>query len=100
MQKENETQTEHFVNKVMTMKKLVCIALALCLWLTGVMAAVASRDVNQDGATNAVDALLVLQHAVGKVQLTQEQKILADGDENGVIDASDALLILQKRICH
>ena len=52
-------------------------------------------DVNEDKAIDAKDALMVLKAAVGKMELTQKQEILAEvtGDEK--IDAKDALEILK-----
>lgn len=45
----------------------------------------------------AADALLALQAATGKVDLTEHEQIVAnvDGDEQAVVTANDALLILQ-----
>lgn len=48
----------------------------------------------QNGVT-AADALVALQAATGKVQLTDTQAAVVDVDENGEITAGDALLILQ-----
>ncbi len=53
-------------------------------------------DVNNDGKSDAADALEVLKNVVGKVQFTQEQLTLGDVDGNGKADAADALMILQK----
>jgi hypothetical protein len=52
-------------------------------------------DINGDAKVDAVDALTVLQAAVGKTTLTQKQTLLADVDGNGDIDAGDALQILK-----
>ena len=53
-------------------------------------------DVNSDGKIDTSDALLVLQYAAEKVQLTDTQKLSADvAVQKGKIDTSDALRILQ-----
>ena len=57
-----------------------------------------SGDVNDDGAINAQDALLVLRFTVHKVTLTDEQQTIADVTRNGKIDAGDALVILRTAV--
>ena len=52
-------------------------------------------DLDRDGVVNASDALLVLQHSVDLIALTQEGQQRADMDNNNIIDAADALTILQ-----
>jgi hypothetical protein len=52
-------------------------------------------DINGDAKVDAVDALTVLQAAVGKTTFTQKQTLLADVDGNGDIDAGDALQVLK-----
>jgi hypothetical protein len=52
-------------------------------------------DVDDDNVINATDALLALQVAVGKKQITLPQQIAADVNGDGKLDAVDALLILQ-----
>jgi hypothetical protein len=52
-------------------------------------------DVNGDGKTDATDALLVLQGAVGKKNLTDAQKAKSDLTGDGKIDATDALVALK-----
>ena len=52
-------------------------------------------DLDQNGATDPVDALMVLQFTVGKIELTDEEFTIADVDENGVVNSVDALYILQ-----
>ena len=49
---------------------------------------------NEEGVT-ASDALMVLQAATGKVELTGMQRIAADVNGDGEITASDALAVLQ-----
>ncbi len=52
-------------------------------------------DVNGDLKVDAKDALWVLQGAVGKRTLDEQQKVFADVDGNTAINAKDALLILR-----
>ncbi|MBR4868277.1 MAG: dockerin type I repeat-containing protein, partial [Clostridia bacterium] len=53
-------------------------------------------DVDGDTKVTAADALEVLKAVVGKVTLTDDQKLAADVDGNGKVDAADALDILKK----
>lgn len=60
-------------------------------------------DVDADGLYTADDALITLQIAVGKVnvsgaQVTDAMKSAADVDNDGYVTADDALLILQKAV--
>lgn len=52
-------------------------------------------DVNLDGEIDAVDALLILKHSVGKEQLNHVQKVLADVNKDNDIHAADALEVLK-----
>lgn len=52
-------------------------------------------DINRDGKVNAVDALMVLKFAVGKLEFNEEEKTLARLDLDDAINAKDALLILK-----
>lgn len=55
----------------------------------------------RDSAANAVtayDASLVLQSAIDKITLTENQKKAADVDGNGLVNEYDAALILQKAV--
>lgn len=56
----------------------------------------ASGDVNGDKKVNSQDSLLVLQHTVGLIALTSDQKKNADMNSDNKINSSDALLILKK----
>lgn len=56
----------------------------------------ASGDVNSDKKVNSQDALMVLQHSVGIITLSSEQKKAADMNSDKKINSSDALLILKK----
>ncbi len=55
-------------------------------------------DVNGDDSIDAKDALLILQAAVDKAELTEEQTKKADVNGDTAIDAKDALLVLQKAV--
>ncbi len=45
---------------------------------------------------SAYDASLILQSAVGKLALTQEQRLAADADSSGIINAMDASYVLRQ----
>ena len=52
-------------------------------------------DANGDGKVDTTDARLILQHAVGKIQLDIAILPQADADGNGEVDTTDARLVLQ-----
>lgn len=52
-------------------------------------------DVNVDGKINSSDALMVLQHAVGMLELNPKQVATADATKDCIVNSSDALFILQ-----
>ncbi len=52
-------------------------------------------DLDNDGAVDAGDAMLVLKSAVGLIALSEAQKAVADVNGDGEIDAGDAVLILR-----
>ena len=52
-------------------------------------------DVNGDGEIDSLDALDILQHAVGKTPLTGTKLLAADVNGDKEIDSLDALAILQ-----
>ncbi len=52
-------------------------------------------DPNNDGKINSSDALVCLQHSVGKTKLTGNAFTAGDVDKNGKINSTDALQILQ-----
>lgn len=58
----------------------------------------AKRNVTAKNAVTAYDASLVLQSAIGKVTLSDNQKKAADVDGSGVINEYDAALILQMAV--
>jgi len=53
-------------------------------------------DLTGDGEVSAADALEVLKSVVGKVTLTDDQKVAADVTDDGEVSAADALDILKK----
>lgn len=57
--------------------------------------AVMYGDVNEDKAVRAADALMALQAATHKIDLTAQQTLAADVNGDKQVTASDALLILQ-----
>lgn len=52
-------------------------------------------DINNDYSVNSADALMILQHVVGKITLTQEQISRADVNKVDGVNSTDALTILQ-----
>ncbi len=52
-------------------------------------------DVDGNGKVDSTDARLVLQYAVGKIDVTALDVTAADADGNGRVDSTDARLILQ-----
>ena len=52
-------------------------------------------DVNGDGKITAMDALMALQAATGKIDLTDEQKVAANVNGDEEVTAEDALVLLQ-----
>ena len=52
-------------------------------------------DPTGDNKINSTDALLCLQHSVGKIKLEGDTFTVADVDKNGFVNSSDALKILQ-----
>ena len=55
-------------------------------------------DINADGTVNTTDARLALQHAVGKITLTEAEQEAADVNGDGGVDTTDARLILQAAV--
>ena len=55
----------------------------------------AKGDVNGDGVITNIDALMLLQAANDKLNLTAEQFLRADLDDNGELSAAEALRILK-----
>ena len=52
-------------------------------------------DVNMNGTVEMADALMALRAAMGTLELTELQTLIADMDENGSITVSDALTIMR-----
>ena len=55
-------------------------------------------DLDGDMRITANDALIVLQHNVGKRTLTDVQKKVSDVNKDGKVNAVDALMILQASV--
>ena len=60
--------------------------------------AVVYGDVTGEGEVTVDDALVVLQGAVGKIELNDAQKLAGDVDGEAGISVSDALVVLQKAV--
>ena len=60
--------------------------------------AVVYGDVTGDGNVTVDDARVVLQGAVGKIELNDAQKLAGDVDGEAGISVSDALVVLQKAV--
>lgn len=50
-------------------------------------------DVNGDGSTNCIDLNMVTDSIIGKVQLSQSQKVRADFNIDGRVDVRDAIAL-------
>ncbi|MBR3381776.1 MAG: S8 family serine peptidase [Clostridia bacterium] len=61
-------------------------------------AAPASGDVDGDGNVTANDALLILRHSMGLIQLSAGALTAADADGSGSVTANDALIILRRTL--
>lgn len=87
------------------MKRMIAVLLSVLMAVSvfGALAGSAAEevkygDVSQNGEITVDDALLALQFSIGKIQLSDEQKNLANVDSEtgeGGVTVSDALLILQ-----
>ncbi|MBR4867583.1 MAG: beta-galactosidase, partial [Clostridia bacterium] len=80
------------------MKRIICFILVAVMCMTVPIAYATEPlwgDVNASGKVDATDALNVLQHVVGKINLTDTAAQMADVDGVGGIAALDALQILQ-----
>lgn len=60
--------------------------------------AVVYGDLDGDKTVTTKDALMALQAAVGKIELTDAQKVAANVDGEGEVTTADALLILQRAV--
>ena len=78
--------------------RLILAMLCTTLFFSSVFTASAEvyyGDVNKDGAINANDALLALQHSVSLTTLDNDRFQRADVSGDKAVNANDALLILQ-----
>lgn len=55
-------------------------------------------DVNDDGAVNIQDVVLVMQHTLDFEKLADNQKLYADVNNDGTINILDVSLIMQKTL--
>ena len=55
-------------------------------------------DVNNDGAVNIQDVVLVMQHTLNLEKLADKQNFYADVNNDGIINILDVNLILQKAL--
>ncbi len=55
-------------------------------------------DVNDDGAINIQDVVLVMQHTLDLDKLADSQKLYADVNSDGIINILDVSLIMQKTL--
>lgn len=60
--------------------------------------AVTPGDVNDDGAVDAADAILVARHLAGLALLAGDPLDAADADENGTVSQADIDWILEKKV--
>jgi len=75
---------------------ILCLSVLITLFAAHVSAEdLLYGDANADGEVSSVDALIVLQHTVSKVNLVGDQAIAADVSGTDGIYAGDALLILR-----
>lgn len=79
------------------MKRFLALILAISIFVTGSVFAMAAEkgDVDGDGTITSADAREALRLAVGLDALTDEKKNLADYDGNGTVQAADARAILR-----
>ena len=52
-------------------------------------------DINYDGAVTAEDALLVMRHTMGLIELSGLEMWLADVNWDDKVDTEDALILLR-----
>ena len=81
------TKTGNSFSFIMPSDRVLVSAQASRQFLTG--------DINFDGKTNAIDALMTLKYVVSALTLTPEQIKAGDVDGNGSTGAADALQMLQ-----
>jgi len=52
-------------------------------------------DINGDGSLNAIDAISLLQIAVGRIEATEDKLVLGDTNSDGKINVLDAIVLLK-----
>ena len=84
------------------MKRILSLLLALVVLgsvfsvIPAYAANLTAGDTNKNGALDAEDALMTLQHAVSKISLDFDALNLSDVNTDGQVTSADALLILQR----
>ena len=63
--------------------------------ITAKFGSFATGDVNFDDTVNTGDAVVILKHSAEIIQLSDEQKTLADCNHDGKVNTGDAVLILK-----
>lgn len=74
---------------------LLALTMVLAVAVVPVLAAGVVGDASGEGMVNNVDAMLILQHAVGLKPLDENAKAACDVDGDGTINNVDAMLVLQ-----
>lgn len=93
------------MKKIMKCLAAVCsaaVAITAALPFFAVSASAAESyemgDVDQNGVVNSADALMIMRHSVGFIQLSDEQAALADVNGDHAVNSADALGTLQKAL--
>ncbi len=80
----------------------IALTLLFALLFLLVVAPVASAtmygDINGDTLINVEDVVLAQRHVLGKITLTEQQKILANVKGYGEVDAHDVVLIMKRSL--
>lgn len=88
-----------FILYLISITIISAIIVIVCLFTSGMTfsdkKADALGDVNLDGKVDTADVTLLSQYFTGGAQLTDEQKEIADVDNNGEINSKDTMLIMQ-----
>ncbi len=91
--------TNFSVGDFMKSKNVAIIIMCCIILISSVLVSATGTakfgDLNSDGNVNSGDALLVLQHSTGLIELEDHLLKAADVNNDGKVTASDALEILQ-----
>ncbi len=83
------------------MKKFTVVLLTAIIafsFAVNCLAASTYGDLNDDGAVNSSDALLVLNYTTSLTEFSNSQRVFADVNIDGEVNSSDSLLILQRAV--